>query len=233
MMIDIHTHILPQIDDGSRSVIESEQMLEEIAGQGIETIIATPHFYAWDNTIEDFLYQRERAMRRLKKERRSEYPRILMGAEVYYFDGMSRCADIKALCIEGSKMLLMEMPFDKWTRRMLREISELQLRHGIRVVLAHIERYLDIQKNKDVWEELLSMGVWMQCNAEFFISLRTRYKAKRMLRQGKIHLLGSDCHNMDTRRPCMGTAMKIIGADGQRRIHENLREGFDRNPIIR
>jgi len=209
-MVDFHSHVLPGIDDGSQSVEESLRMLEASAEQGIRCMAATPHFYPLENNPERFLSQRERALSRLKEAWRPGLPQLLMGAEVYYFDGMSRCKELTDFRIERTSLLLLEMPFQPWTERMIAEVRALHSRPGFTVLLAHIERYLRFQKDT-VWDELLEMGVMMQSNAEFFLRWNTKYKALRLLETGRIHLLGSDCHNMKTRPPRLGEALNVIG----------------------
>lgn len=102
---------------------------------------------------------------------------------------------------------------------MVTEILDIQSRRDTTVLLAHIERYMAFQKPA-VWRELLDNGVRMQCNAEFFLHWKTKRKALRMLREGKIHFLGSDCHNVTTRPPRLGEAMEVIdkalGSAGRR-----------------
>jgi len=209
-MIDFHSHVLPGIDDGSRSVEESLRMLEVSAEQGIHCMAATPHFYPSEIDPERFLIQREQALSRLKEAWHPGLPRLLMGAEVYYFDGISRCEELTGLRIEGTPLLLLEMPFQTWTDRMTAEVRSLHSRPGFTVVLAHIERYLRFQK-REIWDEVLEMGVLTQGNAEFFLHWSTKRKALHMLETGRLHLLGSDCHNMKTRPPRLGEARKVIG----------------------
>lgn len=221
-MIDIHSHVLPCMDDGSKSPLESRRMLWRSARQEIRYMAATPHFYPAENSPEEFLIRREQAAARLQAEWRPYFPKLLLGAEVYYFEGISQADHISSLCIQESHLLLLEMPFAPWTDRMLDEIRHLNQRQEITVLLAHIERYLRFQK-KAAWDELLQAGVLMQCNAEFFIQLRTRYKALGMLKAGRIHFLGSDCHNMKNRPPRLGEAMEIIGEEGQQMLEKNAR----------
>ena len=208
-MTDIHCHILPGMDDGSRSTAESLSMLEASAAQGVGRIVATPHFYAGENSPEEFLVRREHAFARLKRVWRPGLPEIRLGAEVCWFEGACRCEGLDSLRIEGTQLLLLEMPFARWTERMLREVRELQERPGVTVLLAHVERYLRGQ-TPGVWDELLSWGVLNQCNAEFLLSWRTRRRAVRMLREGRIHFLGSDSHNMDARPPRLGQALEKL-----------------------
>lgn len=208
-MIDWHTHILPEMDDGSHCVAESISMVNMQAAQGVSTIIATPHFYANHDTVSSFLDRREKTYGMLKAELPREAPDIKLGAEVLYYQGISRLEGLMALRIEGSKLLLLEMPMTEWTEHMIKELIELSGKGGIRLVLAHVERYFGMQKQA-VWERLSDSGILMQVNASFFTSFTSKRKAFSLLREGKIHFVGSDCHNMTSRPPQIGRAFEII-----------------------
>jgi len=111
-MIDFHAHILPGIDDGSKSVDESMTMLDSMSKQGIKKVIATPHFFANYESVDSFIERRKTAFQFLE-ERPPNSPEILLGAEVKYYDGISHLLDLKKLRIEGSRLLLFEMPFNR------------------------------------------------------------------------------------------------------------------------
>lgn len=209
-MIDFHSHVLPGIDDGSKSVEESLRMLAASAGQGVAYMAATPHFYPSETNPEQFLARRNRAADRLREAWRPGFPGLLLGAEVYYCEGISRAAGVEALRIEGTSLLLLEMPFQPWSDRMAAEIIALHNRPGFTVMLAHVERYLRLQK-RTVWDQLLDAGILMQSNASFFLGWSTKHKAVHMLDAGRIHLLGSDCHNMSERPPRVGEALAVLG----------------------
>ena len=219
-MTDIHTHILPQMDDGSQSAAESLAMLEESARQGITCIAATPHFYAQENSPAEFLRRRAVSAGLLKEIWNPGLPEVRLGAEVCYFDGMSRSEGMEALCIEGTELLLLEMPFCPWSRRALREVWELQARTGLRVMLAHVERYLRWQ-TAETWDMLEGWGVLNQCSASFFLRWQTRHRALKLLRKGRVHMLGSDCHNMKNRPPRLGEALALLQAGDRERLEEN------------
>lgn len=210
-LIDFHSHILPDMDDGSSSVAESHGMWGLCMQQGVDIIAATPHFYAERETPDRFLRRRERAralMDGLKKEDPLS-PRLILGAEVLYFDGMSHSRDLKSLCIEGTDVVLIELPQKKWTDRMLEDICNIP-RHGLIPLIAHIERYLlPLSANLGL-VRLLRAGVLTQANAAFFLNTWTYKTAIQMLQEGSISLLGSDCHHMNKRRPNMGPAAKNI-----------------------
>lgn len=215
-VIDIHSHILPCMDDGSRSVEESLQMLRALKEQGIVSVAATPHFYGMKDSPQSFLQRRGEAAAALRQAMEPELPQLLLGAEVYYFDGITGAQDLDLLKLENTGYLLLEMPFFPWTERMLHDILTLQSRNDTSVILAHVERYFPYQK-KSVWAALCAEGVQMQCNAEAFLNWRTKRRALRMLHGGAVRFLGSDCHNMMARPPRMGEAAAVIekalGAD--------------------
>lgn len=206
-MIDFHTHILPGIDDGSDSIALSLQMLRALAQQGVDTVVATPHFSALKAAPLDFVAQRNAAFESLPKE--AGLPNILLGAEVAYFDSMSHCEDLPALKIGDSDLILVEMPFGMWTDRMIEDVCAIPRQQGLMPVLAHVERYA----RKDQFSRYrgwLEDQALFQCNAQFFLKGLDRRKALRMLSVGDIHFLGSDCHNMAGRAPNIGDALAVI-----------------------
>ena len=208
-MIDWHSHILPAMDDGSHSVSESKAMLQMHTEQRIDTVIATPHFYANDESPETFLNRRKEAFDALKEQMTEKSPYILLGAEVRYYQGINRLAELRSLCIEGGKLLLLEMPMTVWTEYMLRELIELSGKNSLKIILAHCERYFGIQ-NRNVWERLSENGILMQVNASFFNSIASRHRALSLLKKGTIRFIGSDCHNTTSRPPDIGKAYEII-----------------------
>ena len=199
-MIDIHSHILPGMDDGSSSLEESLSMARESARQGVRLLAATPHFYATQEDPNSFLWRREKSLALLESAWQDSFPTLLVGAEVRYFDGISRVEKIAHLTLDHTRILLLEMPFTSWSRRMVEEVLELQRSRGLQVLLAHVERYLKDQDGQ-VWETFRQNGVWMQCNANFFLRWQTKRKAQAMFKKGEIQMLGSDTHNMTTRPP--------------------------------
>ena len=208
-MIDWHSHVLPGIDDGSRNVEESVSMIQTLSSQGVKTVIATPHFYANDESADSFLERRTAALELLNTQLSRDAPEIRCGAEVRYYPGISHLEDLKKLTIEGSKLLLLEMPIMGWTEYTVRELMALSRRNDICLVLAHAERYMSLQK-KAMWEELRDYGVLIQSNASFFTAWHTRHKAISFLREGYIQFVGSDSHNMTSRPPQLGKALATI-----------------------
>ena len=208
-MIDLHSHILPGIDDGSPDVATTAKMLEEMADQGVEYLVATPHFYARRDNPEEFLARRNAALESLQRQP-GALPKIYLGAEIAFFDNIGRSDLPEKLQIGNTGLVLIEMPFKPWTQGMIRQICDFQLQTGLVPVLAHVERYRGSQQMKKYNEELLNCGVLFQCNAEAFLQMRTRGWALKMLRQGKVHFLGTDSHNLTTRKPNLLEAVQMI-----------------------
>lgn len=211
-IIDFHSHILPGIDDGSGSPEESMAMLQMEREQGIEHVVATPHFYPRYETPEEFLEKRDQAesLLRAAMGKSSGFPRISLGAEVYYFRGISESEFLPQLTIRGKQCILIEMPYAPWTKAMYRELEDIWRRREITPIIAHVDRYIGPFRTHQIPEYLEQMPVMVQANASFFLNKWTRPMALRLLHGERIHLLGSDCHNSATRPPNLGEALKVI-----------------------
>lgn len=212
MITDFHTHVLPGVDDGSRSVEMSVAMLQKMAEQGITRVVATPHFYAHRDTPNRFLARRARAEAALRQEmaKHTDLPEIVVGAEVYYFPGMSNSDMLPAMTINGTNYILIEMHDSPWNESMYRELENIRIRQGLNPIIAHVDRYITPLRQHGIPDRLQSMDVCVQANAEFFLDWRTNRLAMQLMEAGYIHLLGSDCHNMKRRAPNLELAVSKI-----------------------
>ncbi|MBR2459811.1 MAG: capsular polysaccharide biosynthesis protein [Clostridia bacterium] len=224
---DFHSHVLPGMDDGAKDVTESLAMLSRIKQQGISSMVSTSHFYADRETPDSFLARRAQAVAELIRggyHPDTEHPLLCIGAEVAFFTGMARSAQLERLCISGTRFLLIEMPFAKWSDSVINEVLAVREALGLKPIIAHIERYIDYQKGSTLGR-LIEGGVLIQSNAEYFTEKKTCRKALKLLLQGGIHLLGSDAHNLDSRPPNLDRGLEIIaghkyGEDMLREIEE-------------
>lgn len=221
-IIDFHTHILPGIDDGSRDIDTSCRMLEMAAEQGVELIVATPHFYASRDRIEHFLEKREHA-RNILSDKLQNYPlQIRCGAEVAFFRGISGAGKLDSLTVEGTDLLLLEMPFGPWEASDIDEVEALIEDRGYRVLLAHLERYLDLPENKRRIRELLELPVYVQINAGSLTDWKKRGRLVRMFRDGRAHVLGSDCHSLHRRPPNLAEGRTVLEKKLGREVLEQI-----------
>lgn len=212
MIVDFHSHVLPDIDDGSRSLEQSLAMLKMEAEQGVSRVVATPHFYAQHDKPEKFLRKREEAERLLRQAiaENPGLPELSIGAEVYYFNGISHSDVLSELTIDKKRYILIEMPMPPWSDRIYRDLENIYVKQDLIPVVAHIDRYIAPFHTYGITQKLENLPVKVQANASFFLDKATRRMAFRMMRQGKIQLLGSDCHDLSDRKPNLGEAVKLL-----------------------
>lgn len=185
-------------------------------------------------SVDGFLKNRSAALdktERIRLEAEKPVPEIIAGAEVYYFYGIGRAAEVSRLCINGTQVLLLEMPFEQWTDDVYKDVENLISRQKLTIVLAHIERYVRFQKKMDVWERIMELPLHMQINAGSFVNkgrfLRPDRKWKFCMdflqKHPDILHMGSDCHNMTSRRPNLLKGREAVAA----RLGEKALERID------
>lgn len=200
-------------------------MLRQMADRGIPRVVATPHFYAHQDTPDAFLARRAEAEAALRQEmaHHGDLPEVVVGAEVYYFAGMSRAEALRDLTVGGTEYILVEMPFCTWTDAMLRELDKIRQYQGLMPIIAHLDRYISPLHQRKLPATLTGMEMLVQANSSFFQE-RSTY-AMKLLKQGYIHLLGSDCHNLTDRAPNLHLAMEAItnrlGEEALYQLQEN------------
>ena len=200
MLIDLHSHVLPQFDDGSPDVDTSLAMLRREAEQGVTAVCATSHYYAKHSSIPAFCERRAEAMERLAAVLTEDLPRVLPAAEVAYFPRMEE-QDLTPLCIQGTRTLMLEMPFSDWTGLQLETVEALVLDCRYDVVLVHPERFCFSKSNRHKLEKLAELPIGLQVNAGSLLRWGTRRLALDLLQMAQYPLLGSDCHNLTSRPP--------------------------------
>ncbi|MBQ8967299.1 CpsB/CapC family capsule biosynthesis tyrosine phosphatase [Ruminococcus sp.] len=195
MLIDFHSHFLPQIDDGSRNIEESVGILDIMAENDTDIIIATPHFYCTEQSVEKFLERRDHAYERLKPHLKEGHPRIGFGAEVLYDHSLVNYDKLPDLCIRGTKWLLLEMPYTDLDDKILDGVEAITNRGDLKVLVAHIERYLNFTSMKRL-DELMSMDLIGQINAKSLTSFKTKRRCMKLIEKGYVQVLGSDYHRI-------------------------------------
>lgn len=203
-MIDFHSHILPDVDDGPDNVQDSLIMLQEAFRQGVDTFVSTSHFYSDEECPEEFLKRRDFAARELKQAMFYSpmvYPKVVLGAEVLYFPGISEADGIDLLRIENSRCILIEPPMAPWSEDMLDDIQQLRYNFDLIPIIAHVDRYMMMLRDDSLMNRVLQRKMLVQVNGSYFLNPKTKKAAFGDLKAGKIHVIGSDCHNMDSRPP--------------------------------
>lgn len=210
-MIDFHSHILPDMDDGATSVEMSLQMLKDAYMDGIETVVSTSHAYLEsDEDVDDFLERRQLAYETLcdaMKQDGGKFPEIKLGAEVRVLKNISELKRLKELAIEGTDYILLEMPYDEWTEDVVEEVYNVKIT-GLVPIMAHIERFL--RYRDEFFGGLKFMGALFQVNADAFTHSLDRTVLLNMFYRKQIDILGSDMHNLDGRKNNMKECRRII-----------------------
>lgn len=229
-MVDFHSHILPGIDDGAKTVEDSVKMLMLAKAQGVDTIIATPHYYATKATIDEFLLAREESYKTLMKyvtENNLDIPKIILGAEVAFSVKCTKL-DISRLCIENTNALLIELPYTFLNGWIYKEIYNISMRHSVDIIIAHAERYVGKRNDLSMIEPFLELDMYIQINASSVVEFRTRRAVKKFFDLGRVDLIGSDAHNMGKRISKMDKAWQYIakkyGEQKIRKIEENSKK---------
>ena len=217
MNIDFHSHIIPKIDDGSSSLQMSFEMLAELKNQGVDVVVATPHFLPMRMSVATFLDKRNSAAKGLVTV---DSPKILLGAEVAYAFEIEKLKGLESLCIEGTKTLLLEMPMRKWSMEEVNAISSIIFDRNLDVVIAHLDRYYALQ-SKDVLHYLFKLPIYVQINTASLCTIMGKKHTIKLLDLGKGQVIGSDAHNMSTRPPRIYEGREVIRKKlGQTKLNE-------------
>ena len=198
-MIDLHSHILPGIDDGAPDLDVSVNLVRELSNGGVTDVVATPHY------IEETIYTspastNKKLMRKLQKKLKDEGidVKVHLGNEIYICKGIAKLLKSKKISGSGgSKYLLIELPMSGDFPGYQDIFLEL-LRDGYKVVLAHPERYTAFSKDFALITELYDMGVLMQCNIGSFVGQYGKSVlklAKKIAKNKMIFAVGSDIHH--------------------------------------
>lgn len=191
MNIDFHAHLLPAADHGSDGLQTSRRQLQLAREAGIDLVIATPHFYPKHEELDSFLARRAEAVAVLRREDDASF--VKLGAEVQLCRGLHRLKQLDELCVEGTRVLLLELPPDFSLRTYEQTLEALLYEKKLTVVLAHIDRY-DTQRINF----LLESGFLGQLNASSFCRLRTRGRSLDWAQSECVVALGSDIHGVQT-----------------------------------
>lgn len=200
-IVDIHAHILPGIDDGSRDWDESRRMLEESYRQGIRYILATPHYSRRGLTPKIYELSEQ-----LKEEAGKIAPDFMtgLGQETYYHDGLvENLKAEKALTLEGSRYVLVEFDPQVSYQKLYQGVRKLTMARYIPVI-AHMERYLCLKKDENL-SELAQCDCRLQMNyssldGNNIFNREVRWCRKQIL-EDRIFCLGTDMHQMEFRKP--------------------------------
>jgi len=217
-MIDIHSHIVFDVDDGPKTIEDSRALLEESYRQGVRTIISTSHrrkgmFETPEAKIEENFKQ----VQELAKEIADDLT-ILYGAEIYYTsDILDKLEQGKIPRLADSQYALIEFSMITPYKEIHTALSNV-LRLGVTPVVAHIERYHCLENDEKKVRDLINMGCYTQINSSSVLKPKLfgdtykfmKKRAQFFLEKDLVHFVASDMHNLDPRPPYMQEAYQII-----------------------
>ncbi len=209
--IDIHTHILPAVDDGAQTLEESLALLEEEKKQGITHVAVTPHFSPYENDMDEHISAAENALRLLKAAAAGkDLPRVILGCEVLYFYGIGSAEDISRLALRGTPYILIEFGGVAFDDQICDDLLKIKERYGLVPIIAHTERYKDHKGYKKLLKTAERGGFLIQVNAGSVLGGVYRRAAHKLIKKGTAHLIASDCHSVSGRPPQIKQALAEI-----------------------
>lgn len=233
LFFDIHSHIIPAVDDGSSNIEESIELLKLMKAQGITHVIATPHFYPEEDNLADFSEMISSAFSELEKTA-SKYglPKVYRGCEMLYFKGIGNSTSLSELCLNGSSFLLLELTEASINDDLFEDIRAMRENSGIIPIIAHVERYCKARNYKKFLKFIKAEGIPTQINASS-LSVPVLYRAvSKLLKSGLVFVIATDTHSVEQRPPMLSQAMKIIeekfGSDVKKRLIKNSHILFEK-----
>lgn len=213
-MTDLHCHILPGIDDGAKDTEHALRLLDQEMADGVDRIVFTPHYDPEKLTVEAFLAQRAAAWDTLSETMASDPGRFdglvtKLGAEVFFSPKLAMM-DCRPLCIEGTNLMLIELPV---THKpfMMEEVMDKIMAQGIRLILAHVERYSFIMEDPESLYTLVRQGIYVQTNATtVYREGPFRKMTLNFIKWHLVQLIASDAHSVEHRPPRIKKGMKGI-----------------------
>ena len=231
-MTELHTHILPGMDDGARDLEEALALLELERRQGTERIALTSHFRPEQMELDEFLDRRNESFRQLRSipGRNGDLPRLKTGCEIYYTPRLADM-DLQPLCLEGTDVLLLELPTGMQPRFFRETLEELQ-NQRYTPLIAHAERYGYILDAPGILAEWMELGAYVQINASSLIRGGDRAElCLKLIKWGLAHVVASDTHSTDRRPPNLDRGMAIVrkqlGQETALRLERNARSLFE------
>mgnify|MGYP001347489474 CR=1 FL=1 len=212
-MLDLHCHILPEVDDGAGSIGEALSMAAVAVKEGIDAVVATPHCLDARN-IDAFVRGIERQRQQLQRVLDAQQMDldIFLGAEVFMDPSFIKAGGLERLTINATSYILVELPMGEVPLYAEDFIYRLRLM-GFIPIIAHPERNLEIMRDPNILYRLVDLGCLCQINTGSITGLfgkQVKRCARILLTHGMGHVLGTDAHSDGTRGPYMKRAVEQL-----------------------
>ena len=231
-MIDIHSHILPNVDDGSRDIFMSIEMAKLYLQNGIKRVIATPHYIqgSMDNTVKD----NKKSLAMLNKElsREGLDLEVVLGNEIYLsISTVNDILDNKVSTLNGTRYVLIELPMYDIPLYMENVLYDLQI-EGFVPIIAHPERNTKIIEDPNILYNYINKGVLGQLNLsslEGMYGSKVKSTAEILLKHKMIHFVGTDAHRNRKRSPNVKKGLEILESLVDKKDFQNISYRNGRN----
>lgn len=221
MYLDIHSHIIPQVDDGAKDMTEALKLVKLCKKNNISDIIATPHFYPNEMGLEDFLKNADRHFEQLRERvQKIKEINIYKGCEILYFRGLGDVEEIQKLTLNNSKYLLIEIVSTDIKKHFFDDILSLKER-GFKPIIAHIERYHRFVGFRKLLKFVKEEKIAVQINASSVLSRHYKGVIKKLFNSSVFCVLATDTHSCLHRPPFMNEAMELVGEKIRKSLIEN------------
>ena len=211
MILDIHSHILPGLDDGAKDYNESLKLLSMMKAQGVDVVVATPHLDPSKPTAEE---KRARVIDAYNELCRltegKNMPEIHLGYELVFFYGISEKPNLADFTIAGTNKILIELPFGRMTDRIVSELEEIAFSRKLTPVLAHLERYTKYEGIEKIYDAVYNGVAEAQVSADTIKGFWEKMNIGKLLKKDIFIYLGSDAHSSDLRPPMMDSFLKFV-----------------------
>ena len=213
-MIDLHNHIIPNLDDGSRSLEISLSMLQHAAGQGITDVVNTVHYQCprMDGKRVEYELVKDKIEKLQAELKKQNIPITLhIGAEVFYLPNLMELKDNPLLTFGHGKYMLIEFPFEQVPSGCHEIFFQLKMA-GVTPIVAHPERIKPIQEDLSIVRQFIRGGCVIQVDAGSLtgsLGASSEKTALEILRQNCCHIIGSDAHDDNRRNFLLADALEI------------------------
>lgn len=224
-MIDIHCHILPEVDDGSRSLKESIEMALIAKEQGIKKIVNTSHYHP------DFRYKKGAELLKelndfnnVLKENKIDIE-VVIGNEIYYTkDLIKQIDDLDFYTLNNSRYILIELPPTNFPSDLCNIVYELKEKNYV-PVFAHVERYREVQENPELIYDVINAGAIIQINSHSILGKsgkELQRTCNTLISRNMVHVVGTDAHSSRRRTPIFLDAYKYVCETYSKEVADNL-----------
>ena len=210
-MIDIHTHILYNIDDGAATLENSLDLIRLEIENDVDSVVLTPHFDPYFDAMDEFVEKRDRHYGELVEKAAGKNVKLYTGSEVFYSPMLLYYSSLKTLCFFNKKYLLIEFNlYHNFDREFFNDIAKIGEKFNVIPIIAHVESYEQIRKNYRILNKFRDIGCVIQINADHLLdNANNRFFAK-LFKNNLVDIVASDCHDTVKRPPRMKEAMELV-----------------------